>query len=173
MILILNIKQKTDREGKASAKINGSIDFPSGDLRRKDQENPATMWMYPNLKGESNRQATNFHNTLIGSVLPLPGLQNIGKIPSIFKLGKNLTKGIELSSHLQGDEALKMFKEYGGSSIPLNSPIKERIYKYVPEARLKYGLWDNKNITDSQIAESLYKHILDIGKTTKTKAVNK
>lgn len=166
-------KAKTDRESKVSAKINGSIDFPSGDLRRKDQENPATMWMNPNLRGESNKQATNFHNTLIGSVLPLPGLQNVGKIPSVFKLGKNLTKGIELSSHLQGDEALKMFKEYGGKYPQSQSILIQDIEKYgVPEARQRYGLLNNTNVSDKEIASSLYKHIDDLQQTTNSKYLN-
>jgi len=70
------------------------IDLPSTDLRRKDVVAPNSMWMYPNLTGESKAQATNFSNTVIGMALPIPGLDAMGKIPSVFKVGKNLIKGV-------------------------------------------------------------------------------
>ena len=70
------------------------IDYPSTDLRRKDVVAPNNMWMYPNLTGESKAQATNFSNEVIGMALPIPGLETMGKIPSIFKAGKNLIKPV-------------------------------------------------------------------------------
>lgn len=68
------------------------IDYPSTDLRRKDVVDPNNMWMYPNLTGEGKAQATNFSNEVIGMALPIPGLETMGKIPSVFKAGKNLIK---------------------------------------------------------------------------------
>ena len=68
------------------------IDYPSTDLRRKDVVAPNNMWMYPNLSGESKAQATNFSNEVIATALPIPGLETMGKIPSVFKAGKNLIK---------------------------------------------------------------------------------
>lgn len=68
--------------------------------------------------------------------------------------------------HLQGDDAVKMFKEYGTIEIPENSQIIEQLRKYVPEARERYGLIGNTNITDDEIAGSLYKKVLELGGDT-------
>lgn len=65
----------------------------------------------------------------------------------------------------QGDDAVKMFKRYG-IEIPKieTSPLMERIKKYVPEARERYGLVNNTNITDDEIAGSLYKKAMSLSK---------
>ena len=69
-----------------------TIDYPSTDLRRKGVVNPNNMWMYPNLTGESQKTMTDFSNEVIGMALPIPGLEAMGKIPSVFKVGKNIVK---------------------------------------------------------------------------------
>ena len=79
------------------------IDYPSTDLRRKDVVAPNNMWMYPNLSGESKAQATNFSNEVIAMALPIPGLETMGKIPSVFKASKNLIKGAG-----KADDVVKM-----------------------------------------------------------------
>lgn len=59
---------------------------------------------------------------------------------------------------LQGEDAVKMFKRYGTQYPTVeNSPLMETIRKYVPEARERYGLIGNTNITDDEIAGALYK----------------
>lgn len=40
---------------------------------------------------------------------------------------------------------------------------------YVNEAREKYGLVGNKNITDTEIAQALYKHVKELGKGSAAK----
>lgn len=82
----------------------------------------------------------------------------------------SLAKKNLLSSHLQGDDAIKMFKEYGGTKIPETSDLGKQLRLYVPEARERYGLMGNKNISDEEIAEALYKHVKELGKDSK--AVN-
>lgn len=72
----------------------------------------------------------------------------------------------KLTKHLQGEEAVKMFKEYGGEQIPEGSINGEQIRKYVPEARERYGLVGNDNITDEEIAQALYKHSKELGGNT-------
>lgn len=52
------------------------------------------MWMYPNLTGESKKAMTDFSNEVIGMALPIPGLEAMGKIPSVFKAGKKLIKPV-------------------------------------------------------------------------------
>ena len=70
------------------------IDYTSTDLRRKDVVAPNNMWMYPNLTGENKKAMTDFSNEVIGMALPIPGLDAMGKIPSVFKAGKNLIKPV-------------------------------------------------------------------------------
>lgn len=72
----------------------------------------------------------------------------------------------KLTSHVQGDEAVKMFKEYGGTKIPKGSINGEQLRMYVPEARERYGLVGNTDITDEEIAEALYKHTNELGEGT-------
>lgn len=69
-----------------------------------------------------------------------------------------------LNHHLQGDDAIKMFKEYGGTPIPEGSLNGDQLRKYVMEARERYGLIDNPNISDEEIAQALYKHTNELGK---------
>lgn len=69
-----------------------------------------------------------------------------------------------LNHHLQGEDAVKMFKEYGGTSIPEGSLNGDQLRKYVIEARERYGLIDNSNISDEEIAQALYKHTNELGK---------
>lgn len=72
-----------------------------------------------------------------------------------------------LTSHVQGEEAVKMFKEYGGVKIPEGSINGKELSTYVQEARIRYGLVGNTNISDQEIAEALYKHVNELGKNTK------
>lgn len=63
--------------------------------------------------------------------------------------------------HLQDKQALQMFKEYGGIKIPDELPIKNELLQYAKEARVRYGLEGNTEITDQEIAEALYKHLIE------------
>lgn len=57
-----------------------------------------------------------------------------------------------------------MFKEYGGTPIPEGSINGNQLRMYVNEAREKYGLIGNNNISDEEIAQALYKHTNELGK---------
>lgn len=69
-----------------------------------------------------------------------------------------------LNHHLQGEDAVKMFKEYGGTPIPEGSINGDQLRMYVNEARERYGLMENNNISDEEIAQALYKHTNELGK---------
>lgn len=69
-----------------------------------------------------------------------------------------------LNHHLQGEDAVKMFKEYGGTPIPEGSINGDQLRKYVMEAKERYGLLGNNNISDEEIAQALYKHTNELGK---------
>lgn len=75
----------------------------------------------------------------------------------------------KLTKHVQGEEAVRMFKEYGGIPIPKKSVNGKQLRMYVNEAREKYGLVGNKNITDTEIAQALYKHVKELGKGSAAK----
>lgn len=77
-----------------------------------------------------------------------------------------------LTDHLKGNKAIQMFKEYGGVEMPQNSGLGQRINRYIPEVRERYGLVDNTNISDKDIANSLYKHINQMQKQTGSANVN-
>ena len=62
--------------------------------------------------------------------------------------------------HVQGQEAINMFKQYGGINIPENSKLGKQLRAFVPEARERYGLVGNNSITDEEIAQALYKQVL-------------
>lgn len=72
-----------------------------------------------------------------------------------------------LTQHVQGQDAVKMFKEYGGIKIPEGSINGKELSTYVQEARIRYGLVGNTDISDQEIAEALYKHVNELGKNTK------
>lgn len=76
-----------------------------------------------------------------------------------------------LTSHLQGGDAVKMFREYGGQPIPKGSPLGERITRYIPEVKERYGL-TSSDISDKDISEALYKHLTELQKQTKSANVN-
>lgn len=67
-----------------------------------------------------------------------------------------------LNGHLKGDAAVQMFKDYGIATIPSNSRIYSQIQQLVPEARERYSLVGNTNITDDEIAGSLYKRAMEL-----------
>lgn len=102
-------------------------------------------------------------------------IEGIALTPPILKSAKYLINKsvaekilntIKPTSHLQGAEAVKMFKEYGGTKIPKESINGQQLKLYVNEARERYGLVGNKDISDQEIAEALYKHIQQLGKGT-------
>lgn len=85
----------------------------------------------------------------------------------IFSPSENLKIQIlkkPLNKHVQGEDAVRMFKEYGGTPIPEGSINGEQLRKYVMEARERYGLMNNPNISDEEIAQALYKHTNELGK---------
>lgn len=69
------------------------IQYPDDSPFRKGAI-PANMrWMYPQLTDETAKSMGDFSNEIISSALPIPVVEQVGKIPSIFKTGKNLIKG--------------------------------------------------------------------------------
>lgn len=76
-----------------------------------------------------------------------------------------------LTNHLQEQDAIDMFKQYGGIEIPEGSINGEQLRRYAQEARIRYGLVGNKNITDEEIAQALYKHSQELGEGSAAKNI--
>lgn len=66
----------------------GEINYPRNDLRRDDVIAPNARWQYSHLNDEQSKEMSDFSNEVIASALPIPVLEKMGKIPSIFKAGK-------------------------------------------------------------------------------------
>lgn len=130
---------------------------------------------------ETNKVITYKRDPISGTMIPsMPGkiITNKQSPSEIFQMpnsSENFTylnntytgfKGTypKLNQHLQGEDAVKMFKEYGGTPIPEGSINGEQLRMYVNEARERYGLIGNTNISDEEIAQALYKHTNELGK---------
>ena len=170
-----------------------------GDIARSQGINRARNWK--KVKEGTTKGINDFYNDprtqMVMAGLPLPsmldaagdGIRMAGPIIKNSRVGKtaneifgnikgNIKKYINkniinnLSGHIQGDEAVKMFKQYGGQDpIIENSPLMDRMRRYAPEARERYGIVGNTNITDEEIARSLYKQANQISQPG-NKAVN-
>lgn len=131
------------------------------------------------LAGDVVGQVLNKDYTGAATTLATVGALKYGT-PLAIKGGKQLVDKIKwnrmlknpelnnLTSHRQGEEAVKMFKEYGGTT-PINPEQNinyQQIKQYVPEARERYGLIGNNNVTDEEIAQALYKHSKELGENT-------
>lgn len=171
-----------------------------GDIARNQGINRARNWR--KVKEGTTRGINDFYNDprtqMVMAGLPLPsmldaagdGIRLAWPILKKSRTGKaagevfgnikeNIKKYINkniinnLSEHVQGDEAVKMFKQYGGQDpIIENSPLMDRMRRYAPEARERYGIVGNTNITDEEIARSLYKQANSISQKG-NQAVNK
>lgn len=171
-----------------------------GDIARSQGINRARNWR--KVKEGTTKGINDFYNDprtqMVMAGLPLPsmldaagdGIRIAGPIIKNSKVGKtakemfgnikgNVKKYINkniinnLSEHVQGDEAVKMFKQYGGQDpIIENSPLMDRMRRYAPEARERYGIVGNTNITDEEIARSLYKQANSISQKG-NQAINK
>ena len=118
---------------------------------------PITNTMVPSMPGKiiNNKQTPS-------EILSIPAANNYSYLKNTYTGFKGIKP--KLNHHLQGDDAVKMFKEYGGTPIPEGSLNGDQLRKYVMEARERYGLIDNPNISDEEIAQALYKHTNELGK---------
>lgn len=118
---------------------------------------PLTNTMVPSMPGKiiNNKQTPS-------EILSTPIVNNYSYLNGTYTGFKGIKS--KLNHHLQGEDAVKMFKEYGGTPIPEKSLNGDQLRKYVTEARERYGLLENNNISDEEIAQALYKHTNELGK---------
>jgi hypothetical protein len=91
----INYAQQAEKNAKKTQSLYGKVDFPSTDFRSSDyQGNPALSFMNPNgLKGQALKDMEMLHMGVIGAALPIPMIDKMGKIPSVFDVAKNIKKG--------------------------------------------------------------------------------
>jgi hypothetical protein len=84
-------KAEVEANAKELVKRNGSIDLPSTYMDSKSYVgNPNAAFMNPNnLTGEAAKANEEFHGNIINAFLPIPGLQQVGKVPSVLGASKN------------------------------------------------------------------------------------
>lgn len=118
---------------------------------------PLTNTMVPSMPGKiiNNKQTPS-------EILSTPIVNNYSYLNGTYTGFKGIKS--KLNHHLQGEDAVKMFKEYGGTPIPEKSLNGDQLRKYVTEARERYGLLENNNISDEEIAQALYKHTNELGR---------
>jgi len=90
-------RAEVEANAKELVKRNGSIDYPSTYMDSKSfTGNPNLNYMIPNgLTGEARKAYEQSQMDVVGALLPIPGLQQMGKIPSIGTGVKNLAKFIK------------------------------------------------------------------------------
>jgi len=126
-----NYKQQVDQELKnwKGAKIN----YPSDSPFRQDAVPYNMRWMYPQLTDESQKVMGDFSNEVISSVLPIPLVESVGKVPSVFKIGRNVIKDLpkleEVPFNYNLDNLLKKFSTLDQK----NMKIMEEGNKYFKE----------------------------------------
>ena len=97
-------------------------------------------------------------------------LASLGFLPIVGGMASAANKArraARLTSHLQGEDAVKMFKEYGRTDIPENSELAKQLKLYLPDIRNRYGLVGNDDISDDDIIGSIYKHVVELSGDSK------
>jgi len=84
-------RAEVEANAKITANKNGSIDYPSTYMDSKSYTgNPNLNYMIPNgLTGEARKGYEESQMNVVGAALPIPGLQQVGRVPSVLGAGKN------------------------------------------------------------------------------------
>jgi len=74
--------------------VQGSIDYPSTDVRRGDVVPPNAQWMYPQLEGKQQATMTRIANEDIAfELMGLGAEKAIAKVPKLFRAADELMQG--------------------------------------------------------------------------------
>ena len=97
-------RAEISKNAKEVAKTAGTIDYPSTDIRSQYYKgNPNLNYMVPEgLTGPARAAYEHSQMGVIGMTVPIPGLQAVGKIPSVFGLAG---KGFNAASKALGTES--------------------------------------------------------------------
>jgi hypothetical protein len=85
-------RKEVDKKAEETSKKFGSIDLPATDVNSRNYAgNPNLAFMTQKGMSKEGRKALEQSNLeIIGAALPVPGIETVGKIPSLAKIGGKL-----------------------------------------------------------------------------------
>lgn len=160
-------------QGKQNSQYSGNYYWT------KTKDNPQEHWVF--IRSEEPLKPMEQE-----IVEYLPGT---GDVAEVVNIGKDLSQGnignamlaagllilpgnIGKAVRRTGDDAVDMFRTYNkmhSINIPQNSELYPEIQKLIPEARKRYELIDNMDISDEEIAKALYGRAQELGFDTAAK----
>ena len=154
-------KKQVDKRVAQTSERFGSIDLPATDVRSRNYAgNPNLAFMTQKGMSKEGRRALEESNLgIIGAVLPIPGLETVGKIPSIAKLGGKVLQREKLGATLTHPDVKEIVNypkpsESAPESLVLTD-FKARIQTPEGRRRLeKLGLLGDKELQDLQIVNT-------------------
>ena len=154
-------KKQVDKRAAQTSERFGSIDLPATDVRSRNYAgNPNLAFMTQKGMSKEGRRALEESNLgIIGAVLPIPGLETVGRIPSIAKLGGKVLQREKLGATLTHPDVKEIVNypkpsESAPESLVLTD-FKTRIQ--TPEGRRRLenlGLLGDKELQDLQIVNT-------------------
>lgn len=160
-----NYKQQVDRELKSWK--GDKINYPSDSPFRQDAVPYNMRWMYPQLTDKSQKVMGDFSNEVISSALPIPLVESIGKMPSVFKISDKVDDIIKYYHGGLGDE-IKTIDDIDLFRTAIKQNKKGRDYSgfYLYDAVQKEGAATYAKQTGRNL------HEFDIAKNSKIKELS-
>jgi hypothetical protein len=95
-------RKEVDARAAETSKRFGSIDLPATDVRSRNYAgNPNLAFMtQPGMSKEGRRALEQSNLEIIGAALPIPGIETIGRIPSLAKLGGKMLQSKKIGATL-------------------------------------------------------------------------
>ena len=154
-------KKQVDKRAAQTSERFGSIDLPATDVRSRNYAgNPNLAFMTQKGMSKEGRRALEESNLgIIGAVLPIPGLETVGKIPSIAKLGGKVLQREKLGATLVHPDVKEIANlprpsESAPEAIALTD-FKARIQTPEGRRRLqKLGILGDKELQDLQMVNT-------------------
>lgn len=165
-------KAQVDSDAKEMSKKYGSLDYRDSDIRSKNYTGtPNLAFMNPNgLTGEEAKANEEFHMGLIGAMLPIPGIQAVGELPSVIGgikgavnaskesgLLSNVYKGLKKTPNSNNALDLEELRRAYHNSERFLQPEESRfLHKKGHGLRENYrtssSVWNNQqNLSDEQL----------------------
>lgn len=154
-------KKEVDDRMEKTQHLTGTIDLPATNIfSKKYAGNPNLAFMtHKGMSPEGKRALEESNLGIIGAVLPIPGLETVGKIPSIAKLGGKVLQREKLGATLTHPDVKEIVNfpkpsESAPESLVL-ADFKARIQTPEGRRRLqKLGLLGDKELQELRIVNT-------------------
>lgn len=117
-------RKQVEKNAEETSKRFGSIDLPATDVRSRNYAgNPNLAFMTQKGMSKEGRRALEESNLeIIGAALPVPGVETVGKLPSLVKLGGKIASRKKVGATSWNGPLLDdLFKDVG---LPVKTPSK-------------------------------------------------